>query len=132
MHFKVGVREEMRTVGTTLQTIQAEVSEQLPKIQQVECLLDFAEWILDRIAGLWNVAPLHTKLRIQRALFPDGITVTPQGFGTTPTPVFCNSLDPIPLEETTLASQGVADFERLIIWGSGFKSNLIGRLAQGV
>jgi hypothetical protein len=31
-----------------------------------------------------------------------------------------------------MASQGVADFERLIVWGGAFRSNLVGRMAQGV
>lgn len=96
--------EEMRAVGTATQTVHAEVAEQVPRIEQLKSLLDFAEWILDRIAGLWNAAPLHMKLRIQAALFPDGITVTPKGFGTTSTPIFCNRFEPIPIEETILAS----------------------------
>lgn len=51
----------------------------LPNSQQREYLLQLAEWMLDRIAGLWNATPLTSKYRLQSALFPDGIMVSQEG-----------------------------------------------------
>jgi site-specific DNA recombinase len=96
--------EEMSGVGTAIQKLRAETAEQLPKIQEVQRLLDFAEWMLDRVAGLWNTASMETRMRIQTALFPDGITVGKERFGTASTSTFFSALEPIPVEKTTLAS----------------------------
>ena len=55
---------------------------------QVESLLEFAEWMLERVAGIWNSASLPNQRRIQEAFFPQGLTVTQDGFGTPLRPYF--------------------------------------------
>ena len=96
--------DEMRSVGTALNEALEAGDNVLPNSQQLEHLLEFAEWVLDRLAGLWNAAPLTLKHRLQSALFPDGITVAQEGFGTGLRPIFCSAFQPIPIEETSLAS----------------------------
>ena len=91
-------------VGTILNNVRRQKSETLVSPEQVDCLLDFADWMLARAAGIWNGASLPNKLRIQGAFFPQGLTVTKEGFGTPLRPLFFNQLQPIPVEKSGLAS----------------------------
>src|SRR5947209_19994745 len=95
----------MRTVGTAMNAMLAAGQTQLSSSQELECLVQHAEWIMDRLAGLWNAVPSPLKVRLQAALFPDGIMVSQEGIGTGLTPIFCGALQPIPAEEISLGSQ---------------------------
>ncbi len=103
---KATYETQREKVGTALDEARAQQSEELIGAEQVECLLEFAEWMLERIAGIWNSASLPKQLRIQQALFPGGLTVTKDGFGTPLRPLFFKQFQAIPVEETSLASPG--------------------------
>src|SRR5450759_5685471 len=45
-------------------------------------LLSFAEWFLENASVVWMSAESDKKRRIQEAIFPSGVTVTTEGFGT--------------------------------------------------
>src|SRR4051812_49448960 len=94
----------MRIVGTALSEAREAGDNALPNSQQLEYFLEFAEWVLDRVAGVRNAAPLTLKHRLQSALFPDGIMAAQDGFGTGLRPIFCYAFQPIPIAETSLAS----------------------------
>src|ERR1017187_3168584 len=59
-------------VGTELKEAREKFSETLVSAQELDCLLEFAGWLLERVAGIWNSASPENKCRIQRALFPAG------------------------------------------------------------
>jgi hypothetical protein len=86
-------------------TAQEKLSETLVNAQEVDCLLEFADWLLQRVAGIWNSASAENKRRIQGVLFPEELTVAKEGSGTTSTPIFFKHLKPIPIEESGLASE---------------------------
>jgi hypothetical protein len=44
--------------------------------------LDFADWMLTNSASVWAGAPFENQLKIQRALFANGVPVSNEGFGT--------------------------------------------------
>ena len=79
---KVVYDDQREKVGTALDKAKVVQSEVLISAGKVDCLLDFAEWMLERAAGIWNSASLPNKLRIQEAFFPQSLTVTKEGFGT--------------------------------------------------
>ena len=91
-------------VGTALKEARVQQSEALISADQVECLLEFAHWMLEQVAGIWNSASLPNQRRIQEAFFPEGLTVTKEGFGTPLRPLFFKQFHLIPVEETSLAS----------------------------
>jgi len=100
------LREE---VGTAINKARAQRAEILLPIEQVDCLLEFAEWMLERVAGIWNSASLTNKRRIQEALFPDGLLVSMNGFGTVLTPLFFKEFQEIPIDKSGLALQMIEE-----------------------
>src|SRR5262249_4572547 len=76
--------DQMLRVGTALEAIPSGAEKALIAKEELATLLEFAEWMLDRVAGIWNSAAIENKKRIQAAFFPDGLTVTLSGFGTAP------------------------------------------------
>jgi site-specific DNA recombinase len=98
--------DQMAIVGTELSAAQSQLAGTLVNEEELECLLQFADWLLERVAGIWNGASAENKRRIQSALFPDGLTVTKEGFGTTSTAIFFKQLQAVPVDETEMASPG--------------------------
>ena len=96
--------DQTARVGTELKAAQERLSETLVSAEELDCLLEFATWLLERVAGIWNSASAENQRRIQGALFPGGLTVAREGFGTTSTPLFFNQLQAIPIEGDGLAS----------------------------
>ncbi len=98
--------DQRKRVGTALEKARAQLAETLLPFEQVESLLEFAEWMLERVAGIWNGASDPAKRRIQAALFPEGLAVSKEGFGTALTPLFFQQFPEIPVDESCLASPG--------------------------
>ncbi len=97
---------QMEIVGTELAAAQSQLSETVIDAQKLECLLEFADWLLERVAGVWNSASPENKRRIQAALFQGGLTITKEGFGTTPLSIFFKHFQEIEVEESGMASPG--------------------------
>jgi hypothetical protein len=100
------LRARNQLVGTTLSE-----AEQLPKsdlipLSDLETLLEFADWLLQRLPGIWNSASFENKQRLQNALFPEGVALSETGFGTDSTPLFFREFVPIPVEKGEMASPG--------------------------
>jgi hypothetical protein len=55
--------------------------------------------MLDRVGGIWNSANYANKQRVQSAVFPEGLTVSAEGFGTVPTHRFFKEFGEIPVED---------------------------------
>jgi hypothetical protein len=91
-------------VGTALSELERQLPDALESIEEIESLVEFAEWMLIRVAGIWDSASIANKRRIQDAFFPDGLTVTSEGFGTAPSPLFFAEYAPIPIESEKVAS----------------------------
>jgi hypothetical protein len=100
------LRRPLARVGTELNAARQQLSDKLVAAEQLECLLEFAGWLLERVGGIWNSASAENKRRIQSAFFPEGLAVTKEGFGTTPRAIFFNEFQPTPVEESGLASPG--------------------------
>jgi site-specific DNA recombinase len=67
----------------------------------VEGMLAFAEYVLTDAARLWLEAPLDQKQRLQKVLFPRGVTYSPtSGFGTAETSVIFRLLRAVPGTES--------------------------------
>ena len=96
--------DQITRVGTDLAAAQSQLSETLISAEELECLLEFADWLLERVAGIWSSASADNKRRLQSALFPDGLTLTKEGFGTTPVSIFFKGFQPIQVEESGMAS----------------------------
>lgn len=65
---------QMAIGGTELAAAQFQLDEQLIREEELESLLDFADWLLGRIAGIWNSASPQKE-----AHFPGGISVQKGG-----------------------------------------------------
>jgi hypothetical protein len=98
--------DQIGRVGTDLAAAQGQLSQTLIGAEELDCLLEFAAWLLERVAGIWNSAAAPNKRRIQTALFPAGLTLTKEGFGTAQRPLFFNQFQAIPVEGNGMASQG--------------------------
>ncbi len=59
---------QMQQVGTRLEAAGLVEGEALLELAEIELLLDFAEWMLANVAGVWASASWENKLRLQRAL----------------------------------------------------------------
>ena len=79
--------DQMSKVRTQLEAAGLAEGEAVLELAEVEVLLDFAAWMLDNAAMVWNAASCRNQIRIQEALFPDGLTVSPEGFGTPEVPL---------------------------------------------
>jgi site-specific DNA recombinase len=74
--------DQMQKVGTELQAAGLLEGEAVLDLAEVELLLDFADWMLSHAASVWASASWANKIRIQRAIFPAGLVVSSEGFGT--------------------------------------------------
>jgi site-specific DNA recombinase len=73
--------------------------------EQIEDLLAFADGVLRDPAGLWTRASLDQRQRLQKVLFPTGVTYSEdEGFGTALTPSIFSMLQEFRLEDSSLAS----------------------------
>jgi len=71
----------------------------------VEGVLAFAEYVLTNPGRLWVEASLEQKQRLQKVLFPRGVTFSPAGqFGTAETSVIFRLLQALPAEKSREAS----------------------------
>jgi site-specific DNA recombinase len=71
----------------------------------VEGVLNFAEHVLLNAPRMWVESSPEQKQRLQRVLFPKGVTYSPgSGFGTTETSVIFRLLEPLPAQNEREAS----------------------------
>ncbi len=76
-------QEQMDRVQAELQTLQIAIEDRASlEPQALERMLDFAEWFFENVGAVWLGADLENKLRIQEAVFPSGIVLSSDGFGT--------------------------------------------------
>ncbi len=97
-------QKQTLTVGTALDQLQTQTTTGSTTNDELEHLLEFADWMLERIAGIWNAASLGNKLRLQTALFPKGLTVSKEGFGTAQVPYFLGTSEVVVGTEGEMAS----------------------------
>jgi site-specific DNA recombinase len=84
--------EQMERVDTELGDLQATIDDAaLIEPQALERMLDFADWFFQNAGAVWLGADLENKIRIQEAVFPSGVSLTSDGFGTVqPANLFSN------------------------------------------
>ena len=86
--------EEQRNRNqTNRESAETKLSEVGFPMEEFEELIAFAERLLSHLPDVWNRADLVQKQQIQRAIFPEGIEVTPHGIGTARCALFINHLD---------------------------------------
>ena len=74
--------DQMEKVGKQLQAAGLIEGEAMLDLAEIELLLDFADWMLNHCASVWASASWENKQRIQTAVFPNGLMVSPDGFRT--------------------------------------------------
>jgi hypothetical protein len=74
--------DQRRKVGTELAAAGLLEGEAVLDLAEVELLLDLADWMLSHAASVWASASCANEIRIQKAVFPVGLVVSPGGFGT--------------------------------------------------
>ena len=95
----------------------------------VEAVLSFAEKLIRQPQQLWRKSSLDQKQKLQRVFFPNGVTVTSEGFGTAPSNSFFGMLGQVPTGKASLASptgysgEGEHRFRRQAERRSGMKVN---------
>ncbi len=103
---KPDYENQMMQVGTEMLEIERQIDSKLIAEADLERLLEFSEWLLERVPGIWSAAELTNKLRLQQALFPNGLTVSADGFGTAQHPFFFKSSTLLIHAPDELASPG--------------------------
>jgi hypothetical protein len=69
-------------------------------------LLVFSRWVLENAGVVWCAADYEKKGRLQGVLFPSGLTVTDEGFGTPEIACPFMQLEKKTSEEYSMASPG--------------------------
>jgi len=103
---KFEYEDQMIQIGTAMQEVERHIQSTLISEADLERLLDFSEWLLERVRGIWNAAELPNKLRLQQALFRNGLTLPADGFGTAQHPFFFKSSTLLTDVPDDLASPG--------------------------
>jgi hypothetical protein len=80
--------DQIKKVGTAISALGIDVQVSTESDEELDTLLQFAEWLLLRVAGIWNAAEPENKRRLQHVLFPNGLTVSSEAFGTAKHPLF--------------------------------------------
>lgn len=84
--------EQMERLESDLAKAQSQNLEPLPEESEMSQLIAFAEWFFDYAATVWFGAEYDKKLRLQAALFPAGLEVSKDGFGTPASCKFFNGI----------------------------------------
>jgi site-specific DNA recombinase len=74
---------QLQTVGKELEAAGLTEGETFADLAEVELLLDFADRMLSDVSIIWGNAAWADKQRIQRTIFPNGLLVSKEEFGTT-------------------------------------------------
>jgi site-specific DNA recombinase len=96
--------DQMSKVGTQLELAGLAEGQAVVEVAEVEVLLDFATWMMNNADMVWSAASYKNQIQIQWALFPDGLIVSPEGFGTPEAPLLFYNLRQQEDEEYNLAS----------------------------
>jgi hypothetical protein len=94
----------MAEVGTEIALIEVELPAADVAEEDLSNLLAFAEWLLERVGGIWNSATAPNKQRLQAALFPDGLMASKAGLGTAKDPLFFSDCVTLGHTKTSMAS----------------------------
>ena len=70
----------------------------------VEAMLSFSQYVLLNAARLWQEASLDQKQRLQKALFPDGLSFSQGKFGTARTSILFEILEAPAIDKANLVS----------------------------
>jgi len=101
---KATYNEHLAMLSTEIEEIRSEIRNTEFEQIELEAVLTFADQLIKRPAKLWVESNLDQKQRLQKTLFPYGITFDGERFGTDATPLFFNLLDQDLREESCLAS----------------------------
>jgi hypothetical protein len=82
----------------------------------IDGVVAFAEHVLLNGARLWAEASLDQKQRLQRVLFPRGVTYGDGGSGTTEVSFAFRMLDAIAAPNTSEASLTVPSWNQILMW----------------
>jgi hypothetical protein len=96
--------DQMSKVGAQFEAAGLAEGQAVIGLAEVELLLDFAGWMLNNADMVWSAASYKNQIKIQWALLPNGLTVSPEGFGTPEGPLFLLDLQQEQAEEYCLAS----------------------------
>ena len=88
------------------QIMLSEMQEREAKLEayDVDAVPNFAEHVMLNASRLWTEFSNDQKHRLQRVLFPQGVTFAGGEYGTAKTCLFFNLLQPTQLEKTSLAT----------------------------
>ena len=88
------------------QIVLAEMQERDAKLEayDVDAVLNFAEHVILNAARLWTEFSSDQKQRLQKVLFPDGVTFAGGSYGTAKTCLFFNLIPKSEAEKTRLAT----------------------------
>jgi hypothetical protein len=88
------------------QIMLAEMQERETKLEayDVDAVLNFAEHVILNAARLWTEFSSDQKQRLQKVLFPDGVTFAGGSYGTAKTCLFFNLIPKSNAEKTSLAT----------------------------
>jgi site-specific DNA recombinase len=96
--------DQMSQVGTQLEAAGLAEGQAMLELAEVEVLVDFASWMMSNASMVWSAASHANQVKIQWALLPDGLVVSPEGFGTPEVPLFVLDLRQEKEENYDLAS----------------------------
>jgi hypothetical protein len=105
---------QLQTVGKELEAAGLTEGETFADLAEVELLLDFADRMLSDVSIIWGNAAWADKQRIQRTIFPNGLLVSKEGFGTPEGSSLFIQLQQGNWDESSMASLIAASWNPLI------------------
>jgi hypothetical protein len=87
---------QMQKVGIETETAAGQQADALIAEAEIDTVLDFAGWMLGVIQPVWSGANGENKRRLQAAIFPNGLSVNEEGFGTPEISISSNTYEKMP------------------------------------
>ena len=97
-------QERMDKLVEELGLAEMDLGEAKVKEMDIEGMLNFAQYVLLNASYLWLEADLAQRQRLQRILYPEGVTFLDGEFGTTATCLLFNQLAEIEDDFARVAS----------------------------
>ena len=101
---KATYTEHVVRLTAEIEEVRAEIRNTDFEHMELEGVLAFADRLITRPTRLWVESSLEQRQRLQKTLFPTGVTFDGDGFGTDSRPLFFNLIEPDPNDSWGLAS----------------------------
>ncbi len=96
--------EHVDKIDRELSEIDTALADTEARDRDIDRVIEFSKIVLCGPGGFWRSADIDGKQRFQTILYPDGLSLGADGFGTAPTPIVFSHLKTVTDRKSSLAS----------------------------